>query len=207
MASKQSVKGGTDPGTTPARRGNKGAEVRYASPDDAERAKAIAPARPLPPGTKARTVKADDGRGCRVVLVAPVVEVAESDPREGLDDLERYVLLRLEEAGDTLRLMPGIGTGYSEREFPLPTAEAISRMDEVLQEWMLWLKTTDERRVVGWFIAGLSWRKAAKKDPHGRSYGGLRKMFLRTVGVLALELVARTGKPPKWLLTELTKRG
>ena len=142
------------------------------------------------------------------VIPAPPPE-PEVNPLEGLNELENYVALRLREAGDVLRRMPGGGGQPSgeDREFPLPTAEEVDRMDEVIGDWMCWLKGSGHERVVAWHIAGFSFRKMTKKDPHRRSHEGLRKALHAACRFLAQQLVHRHGKPAKWLLTELTEKG
>lgn len=211
MASDQKVNGGTDPGTTPARKRRRARKVTIRYADEATKAAcqalAAQPKAPLPEGTKAKVVASEFGRSRRVELVPPKPKVEEPKVEEGLDTLGAYVVARLREAGETMALMPGIGGGYAEREFPLPDPEAITRMDEVMQEWFGWCRTMDERRIVGWFVAGLSWRAASRKDPHGRSHEGLRKAFGKIVAHLTQQLVAQGKTPPKWLLTELTKKG
>ncbi|MGE5515095.1 MAG: hypothetical protein ACM31D_04665 [Bacteroidota bacterium] len=179
----------------------------YATKQDAARAAELPP---LEPTTDRVTVKRVDGiagKGRATKVVDDGDRKPEAAPGEGLGVLGLYVVARLREAGNTLTLMPGIGGGYSEREFPLPDPEAITRMDEVLQVWMGWCRTMDERRLLGWFIAGLSWRKAAKKDPHRRSHETLRKAFGKVIEYLVQQVEAKGHMPPKWLLTELAKRG
>lgn len=204
MASDQKVKGGTAPGTTPVRKRRPKVKVRVLAASAAD-LRRMPPPEPAPEGAKAKRVAGICGPGRKVDLVAPRKAKPMADE---LTELEVYVIARLREAGETMALMPGVGgTGDGERLMPLPAQDAIARMDEVLYDWVGWVvRSLDQRMVLSCFISGMSWRSIAERDPLKRSHEGVRKAFLVLVRALALELVARDRQPPKWLLTELTKK-
>lgn len=209
MAADQKVKGSPTPGTTPARKRPRAGKVvvAYATPQDQARAREMAPLEPPQHPVEVKRGNGVAGAGRAAKVVAPRQRRSMTD---GLTELEAYVIARLREAGDTLSCMPSerLGrVGGGERLLPMPEPAAIARMDDVLQQWMGWVaKTLDERMILSCYVAGMSWRSIAERDPQRRSHEGVRKAFLVLVRALALELVARDQQPPKWLLTELTKR-